>query len=334
MRARGKILITSLIILLITEALLRVINSIYPLERPDSLRDTYKSQMLEGEWLNGLTRFYIYEPNTDGTTYGHPFHVNRWGFRGRNFMERDLEGEATFRIMVLGDSITSGIAIAEENRYTDVLETKLRERYPRLKIEVINLGVQGFETLQEEKMMYRMWSTIRPNLTIVGFYVNDPNITYDHYLPYKIPVPESTLRLLERFLLFRQVEPFYDMAYRKFKHIPTPREVQEAAYNSDSRDWKIFERSVHNIGNWVIEHTGQAPVVIFISDGDVTRTPRIYESVHNTFIREHFIWCEAEPGNYFPVSHFEHHPNSESHRLFADALFKTIVEHNLIIPER
>jgi len=337
MRTLRKMLITSLIILFATivlaEAVLHVTNSIYPLERPGPLMDTYKNQLLEGEWLNGITRFYTYEPNTDGTTYGHPFHVNRWGVRGRDFLERDLEGEATFRIMVLGDSVTSGIGIAEEDRYTNVLETKLHERYPRLKIEIISLGVQGFETLQEERMMYRMWSSIRPNLAIVGFYINDPNVTYDHYLPYKIQVPEFILMLLKRSLLFRQVEPLYDVAYRKFKQIPSFKEVQDRAYNSDSRDWKVFERSVHNIGNWVREHTGQAPVVIFLADVEAARIAGKYEGVRNTFIRERYIWCEIEPGNYFPVSRFENHPNEKSHSLYADALFKTIVEHNLI-PER
>ena len=53
--------------------------------------------------------------------------------------------------MVLGDSITSGIGIAKEDYCTNILERKLRELYCSCQIEAINVAVQGFETLQEEK---------------------------------------------------------------------------------------------------------------------------------------------------------------------------------------
>lgn len=86
--------------------------------------------MLEGgNWLDGKTRLYTYKPNTIGATHGHPFLVNRLGFRGPEFLERShSEVPDAFRIMVLGDSVTSGIGIAEEDRYTNILERKLRAR--------------------------------------------------------------------------------------------------------------------------------------------------------------------------------------------------------------
>ncbi len=330
-----QVLKTSLIILLVTEASLRVVNSLYPLERPSALSEKYEVEWLEGERssrLNGLTHLYVYKPKPDGMIYGHPFQINRWGFRGRDFLERDLEGAETFRIMVLGDSNTMGTGIAEEERYTNVLEKKLRERYPTVQVEVINLGVQGFETVQEEKIMRRMWSTIRPNLTIVGFCVNDPNITYDYYPAYKMPLPEKIRMLLNRSLLFRKLEPLYDRIYRQINHIPTFVEAMQRAYNTESRDWKIFERSVHNIGLWVREHTGQPPAV-FLTDAPAALKEGMYQQVHDTFVREGFIWWEVDTGYHSPVSRFESHPNAETHRYLANALFQTIVEQNLV-PEK
>ena len=46
-----------------------------------------------------------------------------------------------------------GQVVAEEERYANVLEAKLRIRYPALSIEVVNLSILGFETAQEEKIL-------------------------------------------------------------------------------------------------------------------------------------------------------------------------------------
>lgn len=320
-----------LVHLVIIEALLRTVNLVFPLERPVHLQDSYTNEWLEGgAWFNGATRLYIYKPNTNGTTNGHPFRINRWGFRGNDFLERDRGGWRTYRIMVLGDSNTVGIGVAEEDRYTNVLETMLRERYPTVKIEVINLAVQGFETLQEEKIMHRMWTVVDPDLTIVGFSVNDPNISYDFYLPYKLPVPERLRQTFERSLLFRQLELRYDPLYRRVHQLPTHKEEIMRAYNPESRDWKIFVQSVQSIAKWVKSHTDFSPFVILLKGGLEAEQKGQYQQARDIFVHSGFLLSEVETGHYHAVSRFDGHPNEETHRWYAKALFRTIVERNLI----
>ena len=71
-----------------------------------------------------------------------------------------------------------GEAVAEEQRYSDVLTRELRHTYPGVSIELINLGVQGLETVQEAKIMRRFWSVVEPDFVILGFSLNDPNLHY------------------------------------------------------------------------------------------------------------------------------------------------------------
>ena len=133
----------------------------------------------------------------------------------------------SFRILILGDLLSFGQGVAEGERYSDILEAKLRTNYPALSIEVVNLSIPGFETVQEEKILYRMWDILRPDLAVIQFYLNDRNVTYDHFLTYKFPVPSRLRPFLERLLLFRVLEPW-------FNGIPTYGELQMRSHNIES----------------------------------------------------------------------------------------------------
>jgi len=290
--------------------------------------------MLEGnDWLNGMTRLYVHKPKPGATTYGHPVRVNRWGFRGNDFQDRDAEGWDTFRIMVLGDSITAGQGVAEEDRFTEVLERALRQKYPDVKLEVINLGVQGFETLQEQKILERMWPVVSPNLAIVEFCENDPNISYKYYLEYKLPVGGRMRSVFGKLLSFRIADTIYDPLVRKIAHIPSHQVELDEAYKPESRDWLVFEASVRRIGEFTTKETGKKPLVIAINDVKELKEHNTYWPVRSTFEKGGFIWLDlGETIRYEPVSRFENHPNEKTHQHYAEALFERIVQMG-IVPE-
>ena len=330
------ILLQLISIAVLLELLVRITNAMYPLEKPSHLRDIVANEWLEGkDWSDGENRLYILKPNSQGKTYGHSVQANRWGFRGRDFLERDQEGWDTFRILVLGDSLTMGWGVAEEDRYTNVIETKLRERYSDINIEVINLGIHGYETIQEEKILQRMWSIIKPNLTIIGFTQNDPNISYKYYLPYKMPIPERSRFLMDKSLTFRLVESWYDELYRWTKKIPSHAQEVNLAFEKDSSSWKLFERSVRHIADFVAGRTNQRPLLMYLADVEGEKNKGHYWMVRDTFEKNGFIWVEMAAGHhYIPVSRFEGHPNEENHKYYAQALVDTIVRLNLIFERK
>jgi lysophospholipase L1-like esterase len=313
--------------LVLSEGLIRMVDMVIPLERPRELADNLPIEWFEGHEnpLDGEHRLYAYKPGATGATYGHPIRINRHGFRGEEWSPSKDEGQHSYRILVLGDSLTMGQGVAEDDRYTNILQGLLQARYSSRPVEVINLGVHGFETVQEERTLQRMGDVVHPDLTIVGFYVNDTNITYEGFLPYQLPVPSSLRPYLERFLLFRVLEPWYDPVYRWIWTIPSFSEVQMRSRNVESRDWKIFAQSVRKISAWVANHSRQSPLVLFLTT-EPGKQDEFYWNVRRTFEANGFVWVEPQIARYEPVSRFEFHPNRVMHRAYAEYLSKAIIE--------
>jgi lysophospholipase L1-like esterase len=314
------------------EGLFRAVHLFHPLERPPALGDNLEFEWIEGrdKPLDGVHRLYIYKPGSTGSTYGHPVRVNRYGFRDGEWVSRDgkrseRRHNGAFRILVLGDSLTMGQGVAEEERFTNVLSARMSARYPLVPVEVVNLGVQGFETVQEERILYRMWKDVQPDLTIVAFYVNDTNVTYEGTETNRIPLPPQVRSVLERSLMFRVLEPWYDPPYRWLAGLPTYEEVQMRARNVKSKDWLLFAQAVKNIGRWVTERSDLAPMVMFLTH-EPNKQDDFYWSVRRTFEGNGFHWVEPRVARYEPVSRFEFHPNAAMHHAYAEALFEAIPE--------
>jgi len=111
-------------------------------------------------------------PNYDGWFAGVPVKINALGFRD----DRDYAIEkpaGTFRILVLGDSVTFGHGTRGDTTYPYLLEQRLREWKPEIAWQVWNLGVPGYATSQELAYLERVGAQYDPDLVIVGFYPND-----------------------------------------------------------------------------------------------------------------------------------------------------------------
>ena len=128
----------------------------------------------------GRPGFFISDPvlgqrlaaNYDGWFAGVPAHINALGFRDpRNY---SLEkGRNTFRILVLGDSVTFGHGALFETTYPYLLEQRLKAWRPDVTWEVWNLGVPGYNTAQELAYLHEVGPRYKPDLVVVGFFPND-----------------------------------------------------------------------------------------------------------------------------------------------------------------
>lgn len=111
-------------------------------------------------------------PGYDGWFAGVPVRINRLGFRGSR--EYDVEKRpATFRILVLGDSVTFGHGAISETTYPYLLERRLQQWRDEIDWQVWNLGVPGYNTSQELAYLERVGPRYQPHLVIVGFFEND-----------------------------------------------------------------------------------------------------------------------------------------------------------------
>lgn len=128
----------------------------------------------------GTPGFYISDPvlgqrlnpGYDGWFAGVPVKINALGFRDtRDYTLHKPAG--TFRIVVLGDSVTFGHGTLFETTYPYLLEQRLEAWRPDVHWEVWNLGVPGYNTRDELVHLQQVGQRYDPDLVVVGFYPND-----------------------------------------------------------------------------------------------------------------------------------------------------------------
>ncbi len=79
----------------------------------------------------------------------------------------------TFRILVLGDSVTFGWSLRGEDTYASQLASLLATLRPNQRVEVINAGVSGYGTWQELRWLQETGLALDPDVIIVQTHLND-----------------------------------------------------------------------------------------------------------------------------------------------------------------
>lgn len=98
--------------------------------------------------------------------------INSGGFRGPEVTIEKPKG--VFRILMLGDSEIFSYLLPEDAPLPRQLEKLLNEESRNLKYEVINAGVEGYNTLQELEVLKYKGLKYSPDLVILNYVLNDP----------------------------------------------------------------------------------------------------------------------------------------------------------------
>jgi lysophospholipase L1-like esterase len=106
----------------------------------------------------------------------HGFRVNSHGLRDREYFLN--KPECVYRIVVLGDSISDGTLIHDEESLFHSLVEKalnhgLRDDDLICEIEIINFGVGGYNTLQEAHTLRDKAIHFSPDLVLIQYTLND-----------------------------------------------------------------------------------------------------------------------------------------------------------------
>ena len=116
--------------------------------------------------------------------------LNNHGLRDNN---HDYNSNK-YRILVLGDSMTFGYGVENNETYSKILEKKLKEEG---EYEVINAGITGYNTNQELAFLDIEGWKYSPDLIIVGFMLND--VVTNYY--------DDSIFALENGELFKKYSP-------------------------------------------------------------------------------------------------------------------------------
>jgi hypothetical protein len=147
-----------------------------------------------------------------------PVSYNSMGWRDA---ERQYPKPAgTYRVVLLGDSFMEAYAVPFERIFAQQLEALISARRGG-SVEVINLGVGGYGTLQEYLAFVEHGERFQPDLVLLGFFTN--NDLSDNSLTISRAIRrEASLRLRSRPFLessgdWRIIPPDYEGARKVFE---------------------------------------------------------------------------------------------------------------------
>lgn len=127
-------------------------------------------------WQYDAELHYRHRPNTvrslrSAGRPGDTIRINRYGHHDVDFPVEKPEGE--FRAVMLGDSVTMGHYVTQEETFSHKLEALLaREDAQYRSHQVINTAVHGYSTQQELRVLEESLR-FEPDFIAVGFCLND-----------------------------------------------------------------------------------------------------------------------------------------------------------------
>jgi lysophospholipase L1-like esterase len=117
---------------------------------------------------------YVLRPGVQGLFMGRKLSINSLGMRDRE--RRSEKAPGVFRILGLGDSHTFGWGVGREETYLARIEEMLNERAEGQKFEVLNMGVPGYNTVQEVQAFSRRAGELSPDMVIINYVHNDMDL--------------------------------------------------------------------------------------------------------------------------------------------------------------
>jgi len=116
--------------------------------------------------LPNSQRLYGFKP-----LLGTPFNTNSLGFRGTEVsLAKDPD---TFRILMLGDSITFAGEVNSHETFSYMLEQMLNSTHEDKSFEVLNFGVIGYNTRQEVATFIEVGLAYAPDVVLLNICLND-----------------------------------------------------------------------------------------------------------------------------------------------------------------
>lgn len=287
-------------------------------------------------------------------TWGHKAHKNQLGYREREVKTPKPEGK--FRVMVLGDSLTWGIGLTTDERFSHIAEAKLAAQFPNKDIEVLNFGMSGHPTTTERDELYRLYESIQPDLIVVGFCINDPQPKEQDWSAEKEHYQNTSMGKFVTFLKkgFRRVglnytakltHQLYYQPLINMGKIPQWQVALQRTYETDSKEWKDFTKALEDIKALSDKLQLPAPIFAVLNQGTYTDKPTYYSKPDENLL-QFLKWYEqvettARAAGFNAYNHqqeiinqidneilavnkFDGHPSASLNRIYGEKLANTI----------
>jgi lysophospholipase L1-like esterase len=328
------ILFSISISMLLVEVLFRIFEIKYPDPKTGTWREAVQAESLPG------VRYKFYPNSEFHVTYdGNPdgyfdennrlyYKLNNYGFRGDNYQMKKTPG--TYRIMVLGDSFTLGDGVKLEDTFCLQLQKELRKINP--KVEVLNFGTSGWNTVDQISYFHQLGYKFDPDLVVIAYILNDAA----HEL---WPIDAKREEFEEAF--HRRIMPGSHFLTTWTRYQFSKRYIQEVvqSIHTHKREWRRSLRYLLR-GKEITAQLGTDYLVVVIPYLYQLNDDYPFEPVHRfveQFCMENKIsfldLFESFKGhNYIDLwAHpTDQHPNAKGHRIIAETLTKSISEKGFV----
>jgi GDSL-like Lipase/Acylhydrolase family len=256
---------------------------------------------------------------------------DQWGFRRLNgpFPAKDPE---TLRIMMVGDSLTYGDGVAEEWTFSRLLERSLQ---PSHRVEVVNLGRDGFQSEDILSVLHQFLPLLDPDLVVYAVCLNDflpSGETQDAAYTFPLPVDWKDY-LLER----THLAQLLDEAYQNLLlALGLRADFFDDILAGGASDQARFAHDAAAMNRFVREEGLPAMIGIVFHQfpGGDPRGWELVEIAERSLANAGFdlisvmSWRELFRDRVFPISRWEAHPNELAHSLIAEHLYEKLLGHH------
>ncbi|MBL7056148.1 SGNH/GDSL hydrolase family protein [Candidatus Woesearchaeota archaeon] len=262
-------------------------------------------------------RSHIHLPDTFSAVMGNSIKINSKGLRDNEYDYKKLAG--TYRILVIGDSITFGFGVDQNKTYPKILESLLNQNKINNKdIEVINLGIGNYNTLQELEFLKVEGIRYDPDEIILGWFINDAeytqkerssffrkhSYTYTYFL---------ALKAKSRFLYGEGYESYYKKLYEDNK-------------------FKEYKLILSSLLNYINKNNITLNVLLIpeLHDLENYSFVKIHDEIIKFFEEKKVTVIDGKPSfetnnsQIFWVAKDDAHPNEEGHKILANLLYKEL----------
>lgn len=205
---------------------------------------------------------HVHRPGAQATLMGVPVSINRDGLRDRDY---PVERSAARRYVFLGDSLTMGWGVAQEQSFAKRLEARLGAQQPT---EVLNFGAGNYNTVQEVNLFLEKGLKYQPDAVVLFYFINDAEPTprmsrweilgHSRFVTFFWSRIKSLISRLDRNLTF---EGYY-----------------KGLYADDQPGWKAAQDALLLLQRTTAEHGIDLKVVLL---------PELHDPAHYPFAAEH-----------------------------------------------
>lgn len=227
---------------------------------------------------------WVNRPHSEGVlSYGggnsSRVRINSHGARGEEFPMEKPSGAR--RIVAIGDSVTFGYGVEEEETFLHLLDESLPDPY-----QIINMGVMGYGTDQELLLLEREALKYSPDFVLVGY--STSNDIYDTMSAVRFGIPKPFFKVRGEDLLLSNVpvpEPkmgeiggegiarvlidsshlYRFLAYRLWLS-PSPKKGKSDAAMSFEEGWDVTESIIKRM-NSLCNKAGCRLLFVVMPDG-------------------------------------------------------------------